>query len=355
MQTLVDLVDRTIPASIRLEKPLDISPGLTEYEYLEQLKKIAAKNKIFRSFIGQGYYGTVTPSPIARNLFQNPGWYTQYTPYQAEIAQGRLESLLNFQTMVSDLTGLPIANASLLDEGTAAAEAMSMFHGLRNKKATDNVNTILVDHKVFAHTYSVMKTRAEPLGINLQSKDRNRFDLDDSVFAILLQYPDSEGSVEDYQNLVRSAQEKGIYVIVAADLLSLTLLKPPGEWGADAVVGSSQRFGVPMGYGGPHAAFFSTRESFKRQIPGRIIGASVDADGKMAFRMALQTREQHIRREKATSNICTAQALLANMAAMYAVYHGPEGLKGIATEIAEKTKRLKDAIGSNFQIRHHSF
>ncbi|MCB0664600.1 MAG: aminomethyl-transferring glycine dehydrogenase [Saprospiraceae bacterium] len=355
VQTLVDLVDRTIPASIRLKKPLDISPGLTEYEYLEQLKKIAAKNKIFRSFIGQGYYGTVTPSPIARNLFQNPGWYTQYTPYQAEIAQGRLESLLNFQTMVSDLTGLPIANASLLDEGTAAAEAMSMFHGLRNKKATDNVNTILVDHKVFAHTYSVMKTRAEPLGINLQSGDRNRFDLNDSVFAILLQYPDSEGSVEDYQNLVRSAQEKGIYVIVAADLLSLTLLKPPGEWGADAVVGSSQRFGVPMGYGGPHAAFFSTRESFKRQIPGRIIGASVDADGKMAFRMALQTREQHIRREKATSNICTAQALLANMAAMYAVYHGPEGLKGIATEIAEKTKRLKDAIGSNFQIRHHSF
>lgn len=355
VSSLEDLVDKTIPASIRLHHPLQISASLTEFEYLEQLKKIASRNQVFRSFIGQGYYGTITPSPIARNLFQNPGWYTQYTPYQAEIAQGRLESLLNFQTMVSDLTGLPIANASLLDEGTAAAEAMTMFHGLRNKKPTDNINTILVDSKVFPATLSVMHTRAEPVGIEVKVMDRGHFVLDDTVFAMLLQYPDAEGNIEDYSELVSKAQASGVYVIVVADILALTLLKPPGEWGADAVVGSTQRFGVPMGFGGPHAAYFSTRETFKRQIPGRIIGVSVDAVGKTALRMALQTREQHIRREKATSNICTAQALLANMAAMYAIYHGPEGLKGIAQDIARKTKQLGDAIRHHFSVRHSSF
>jgi glycine dehydrogenase len=264
-------------------------------------------------------YGTVTPSVILRNIFQNPGWYTQYTPYQAEIAQGRLEALLNFQTMVSDLTGLPIANASLLDEGTAVAESMSLFFAIKNKKSKGNsFNKILVDDKVFTQTLSVLNTRAKPLGINVIQKNITPAVLDDETFAIFIQYPNSFGAIEDYRALAQTCNEKGIYVIVAADILSLTLLTPPGEWGADAVVGNTQRFGVPMGYGGPHAAFFATKEDFKRQIPGRIIGVSVDKNGNRALRMALQTREQHIRREKATSNICTAQALLAIMAGMYA-------------------------------------
>jgi glycine dehydrogenase len=351
-KSIDSLIEKTIPPTIRLSKPLSISPAQTEFEYLENLKKLAAKNRINRNFIGLGYYGTITPSVILRNLFQNPGWYTQYTPYQAEIAQGRLESLLNFQTMVSDLTGLPIANASLLDEGTAAAEAMTMFHSIRNKKASDAAHTILVDKNVLAPTQQVILTRSRPLGIEVKVQDWREFQIDDSVFALVLQYPNGEGGIEDYRQLVDRAHEGDVHTIVATDLLALTLLAPPGEWGADAVIGSSQRFGIPMGFGGPHAAFFATHERYKRQIPGRIIGVSVDVSGNVALRMALQTREQHIRREKATSNICTAQALLANMAAMYAVYHGAEGLLGIAREIARKTDCLKEALKSKYRLRY---
>ncbi|NND32901.1 MAG: aminomethyl-transferring glycine dehydrogenase [Saprospiraceae bacterium] len=343
-ESLDQIIDKTIPASIRLNRPLDIAEAQTEYEFLQGLTQTAAKNKVFRSFIGMGYYGTITPTPILRNLFQNPGWYTQYTPYQAEIAQGRLESLLNFQTMVSDLTALPIANASLLDEGTAAAEAMNMFYGLRNKRVTDAANTILVDTNVFPQTVEVLRTRAASIGIVVRQEPWESFEMDESVFAVLLQYPNAKGAVERYEDLVEKVHSAEGYVIVATDLLALTVLKPPGEWGADAAVGNSQRFGVPMGFGGPHAAFFATHEKFKRQIPGRIIGVSVDIDGNQALRMALQTREQHIRREKATSNICTAQALLANMSAMYAVYHGPEGLRSIAKEVASKATALKAAL-----------
>lgn len=351
--SLDSLVNKTIPASIRLEKPLSIDSPQSEYQYLKNLRQIAAKNKEYRSFIGMGYYGTITPSPILRNLFQNPGWYTQYTPYQAEISQGRLESLLNFQTLVSDLTALPIANASLLDEGTAAAEAMNMFHGLRNKKATDTANTLLVDQNVFAPTIEVVKTRAKPLGIKVVVSDWRKFKVDASVFGILLQYPNARGGIENYRKIVEETHAAEAFVIVASDLLALTLLTPPGEWGADAVIGNSQRFGIPMGFGGPHAAFFATQDRFKRQIPGRIIGVSVDVSGNTALRMALQTREQHIRREKATSNICTAQALLANMAAMYAVYHGPAGLRGIAQHVAENANTLKHALSTKYDLCHH--
>ncbi len=348
--SLDSLVNKTIPASIRLEQPLSIDSAQSEYQYLKNLRQIAAKNKEYRSFIGMGYYGTITPSPILRNLFQNPGWYTQYTPYQAEISQGRLESLLNFQTLVSDLTALPIANASLLDEGTAAAEAMNMFHGLRNKKATDTANTLLVDQNVFAHTIEVVQTRAKPLGIKVVVSDWSKFKVDASVFGIMLQYPNARGGIENYRKIVEETHAAEAFVIVASDLLALTLLTPPGEWGADAVIGNSQRFGIPMGFGGPHAAFFATQDRFKRQIPGRIIGVSIDVGGNTALRMALQTREQHIRREKATSNICTAQALLANMAAMYAVYHGPAGLRGIAQNVAEKANALKLALSAKYDL-----
>lgn len=331
VDSLDQLIDETVPAKIRMNKKLDLPEAQSEFEFLNELQQTANLNKVFRSYIGLGYYGTVTPSVILRNIFQNPGWYTQYTPYQAEISQGRLEALLNFQTMVSDLTGLPIANASLLDEGTSAAEAVSMFYAIKNKKAkSDPANEILVDSNVFPQTIDVLETRSTPLDIRVRVEDWRHFEFSDKTFAILLQYPGMDGSVEDYSELVAKAAEKGIFVIVAADILSLALLTPPGEWGADAVVGNTQRFGVPMGYGGPHAAFFATKEDYKRLIPGRIIGVSVDAHENRALRMALQTREQHIRREKATSNICTAQALLAIMASMYAVYHGPEGIRAIA-------------------------
>jgi glycine dehydrogenase len=339
------LIHETVPDNIRMKRELNIPEALSEYEYLKDLAKIAAKNKVFRSYIGQGYNGTITPSVILRNIFQNPGWYTQYTPYQAEIAQGRLEALLNFQTMVSDLTGLPIANASLLDEATAAAEAMAMFEGVRNKKRkNDPAHRFFVDHKVFAQTLDVVMTRAEPLEIEVVVGDYQSAVLDDSYIGVLVQYPNSEGSIEDYRLFVEKCKELDILICVAADLLSLALLTPPGEWGADAVVGNTQRFGVPMGYGGPHAAFFSTREDYKRLIPGRIIGVSLDAQGNSALRMALQTREQHIKREKATSNICTAQALLAIMAGMYAVYHGPDGIKDIAEEVNRKTRVLSASL-----------
>ena len=358
VESLETLIDQTVPENIRERRPLDVSPAVSEYYYLQHLKAIARRNKVFRSFVGMGYYGTITPSVIARNLFCNPGWYTQYTPYQAEIAQGRLESLLNFQTMVSDLTGMPVANASLLDEGTAAAEAMTMFYAHRNKRVKgEAVNVFLVSDQVLPQTLAVLRTRAEPLGIELGVGPAADFELNgDRVFGMLLQYPGSDGRVEDHRELVARAGGADITVTVAADLLALTLLVPPGEWGADAVVGNTQRFGVPMGFGGPHAAYFAVKDSFKRLIPGRIIGVSQDRHGKLAMRMALQTREQHIRREKATSNICTAQALLANMAAMYACYHGAEGLRAIALRTHHFTVLLAGALeGGGFTLSGGEF
>ena len=340
------LVKSTIPENILINKDLDIPDALTEYDFLNELKLVADKNKDYKSYIGQGYYGTITPSVILRNVFQNPGWYTQYTPYQAEIAQGRLEALLNFQTVVSDLTGLPIANGSLLDEGTAAAEAMAMFYSLKNKrnKGADIQNEFFVDKSVFAQNIEVIVARAEPLDIKVVIGDWKTYTCNEKTFGVCIQYPNAKGSIEDFQAFATKVKDHGAYITVAADLMSLTLLKAPGEWGADAVVGNTQRFGVPMGYGGPHAAYFACKESFKRQIPGRIIGLSVDADDDKALRMALQTREQHIRREKATSNICTAQALLAIMAGMYDVYHGPKGIRNIANNIHLKTRLLDQAL-----------
>ena len=351
------LISETVPDSIRMSGELNIPAAMTEPEYLAHIRQIASKNKVNKSYIGQGYYGTFTPSVILRNLFENPGWYTQYTPYQAEIAQGRLESLLNFQTMVSDLTGLPIANASLLDEATAAAEAMTMMEGIRNKKKKGSEATrFLVDKNTFKQTVDVLITRAQPLNITVELVDWKKASLDEDVIGVLIQYPDSIGSVNDYKDFVASCKEKDILVCVATDLLALTLLSPPGEWGADIVVGNSQRFGVPMGFGGPHAAFFATSEEYKRLIPGRIIGVSVDSKSRTALRMALQTREQHIRREKATSNICTAQALLANMAAMYAVYHGPKGLKAIAETVHTHAAALHASVTSlSIDVKNNYF
>ena len=331
--SLDHLIDETIPKSIQLENEMDLPLAKSEYQFLNDFKVLASKNKILKSYIGTGYYDTVTPGVILRNILENPGWYTAYTPYQAEIAQGRLEALINFQTMVIELTGMEIANASLLDEGTAAAEAMTMLAGAR-KGAKKSANKFFVDQNTFPQTLDILKTRAIPVGIDLVIGDLNTLDLtDENLYGVLCQYPNNDGAVEDHTDFITSAKENNIFVAVATDLMSLLLLKAPGEMGADVVVGTSQRFGVPMGYGGPHAAFFATKDEFKRQIPGRIIGASLDAQGNNAYRMALQTREQHIRREKATSNICTAQVLLAVMAGMYAVYHGPQGLKKIASRI----------------------
>ena len=345
--TLDALIDQTIPSGIRFSKGLSLPPAETEAGYLRRLRGVAAKNKVSRSCIGMGYYDTHTPAVILRNIFENPGWYTPYTPYQTEIAQGRLESLLNFQTMVSDLTGMEIASASLLDEGTAAAEAMTMFHRLNTKKTPSGQESVfLVSARTFPQTIDVLKGRAEPLGIRLEIGDPAELPMD-RAFGILLQYPDDRGEVGDLRPVIEKAHAAGLLVAVASDLMALTLLTPPGEMGADAVIGNSQRFGVPLGYGGPHAAFFATRESFVRQAPGRIIGVSVDARGHRAYRMALQTREQHIRREKATSNICTAQALLANIAAMYAVFHGPEGLKAIGERIHSMARAVEDALVAN--------
>ncbi len=342
--SLEELIDETIPPSIRLQEPLNLPPALSEHQFLTKLRSTAEKNKIYKSFIGMGYYETVMPSVIRRNVLENPGWYTPYTPYQAEIAQGRLEGLLNFQTMVSDLTGLEIANASLLDEGTAAAEAMAMLYNIKNKRAKDPATKFFVAEECFPQTIEILRSRAHPLGIELVIGDPDNFTPDEEFFGALLQYPNNSGDIKDYSPFVEKVHEAGAYVAVAADILSLTLLTPPGEWGADAVVGSTQRLGVPMGYGGPHAAYFATREKFKRKVPGRLIGVSIDAHEDQAFRMALQTREQHIRRERATSNICTAQALLANIAGMYAVYHGPEGLRNIAQRIHALTKLLDHEI-----------
>ena len=343
--SLDSLIDKTVPNAIRMKSPLNLPSPMHEAAYLQHVQEMGNKNIVAKNFIGQGYYGTYTPSVILRTIFENPGWYTQYTPYQAEIAQGRLESLLNYQTMVSDLTGLPIANASLLDEATAASEAMTMFFNMLNKNQ-DSIERpkFFVDQHCFPQTIDVLKTRALPIGIELEIGDYKTASLDATYFGALVQYPNDKGSVESYEDFIHQVHQVGAYVAMATDLLALTLLKSPGELGADVALGSAQRFGVPMGFGGPHAAFFAVSDEFKRQIPGRIIGISIDANGNRALRMALQTREQHIKREKATSNICTAQALLANMAAMYAVYHGPQGLKAIATRIQQLTTALATSL-----------
>ncbi len=342
--SVAELIDKTVPATIRLNGELNLPAAISEFEYLQEMKELATRNKLFKSYIGQGYYDTITPSVIQRNLFENPGWYTQYTPYQAEISQGRLESLLNFQTMVSDLTGLPIANASLLDEATAAAEAMNMLFHQANKGDKIERSHFFVDKSVFPQTIELLYTRAEPLDIQIVYGEYATEPFNESYFGALVQYPNDNGSIEDYNDFIARVHNVGAYVVMATDLLALTVLKSPGELKADVAVGSAQRFGVPLGYGGPHAAFFATTDDFKRNIPGRIIGISIDANGQRALRMALQTREQHIKREKATSNICTAQALLANMAAMYAVYHGPEGLKKIAQRVNLLAYTLSNAL-----------
>jgi glycine dehydrogenase len=343
--SIKELIDQTIPAHIQLKSEMNLPKPLTEDRFIEHMKFLGAKNKTYRSYIGMGYYNTVLPGVIQRNILENPGWYTSYTPYQAEIAQGRLEALLNFQTMVSDLTAMDLANASLLDEGTAAAEAMIMLFNARTRQQKkDDVNKFFVSQDCLPQTIDILKTRSEPLGIEIIIADHNSFNFDSSFFSVLFQYPAKYGEIYDYSSLTDTLKEKDITVVVAADLLSLTILKPPGEWGADVVVGTTQRFGIPLGYGGPHAAYFATSEKYKRNIPGRIIGVSEDADGNQALRMALQTREQHIKREKATSNICTAQALLAIMAGMYGVYHGSYGLKAISNEIHSLTKMLSEGL-----------
>ncbi|WP_080237784.1 aminomethyl-transferring glycine dehydrogenase [Spirosoma rigui] len=344
IDSIDELIDQTVPALIRLPRPLDLPAPKSENQFLTDFKKLASQNKVVKSYIGTGYYDTITPNVILRNILENPAWYTAYTPYQAEIAQGRLEALLNFQTVVCDLTGLPIANASLLDESTAAAEAMTMLYSQR-PAAKKSANAFFVSERCHPQTIDVVRTRATPLNIDVIVGDHRTADLTNSaIFAVLLQYPASDGEVFNYTDLIAAAHELNITVAVAADLLALTLLTPPGEMGADVVVGSAQRFGVPMGFGGPHAAYFATRDAFKRQIPGRIIGVSVDAEGNSALRMALQTREQHIRREKATSNICTAQVLLAVMAGSYAVYHGPQRLRQIGERVHGLTKAFATAL-----------
>src|SRR3954451_17646858 len=344
VESIEELINKTIPPSIHLEQPLRLPAAISEYEYLNELKQVALKNKVYKTWVGQGYYNTITPSVILRNLFENPGWYTQYTPYQAEISQGRLESLLNFQTMIADLTGLELANASLLDEATAAAEAMAMlFHHVNNPGKITKPK-FFVDNHAFPQTKDVIVTRATPIGVELVFGEYAEAQLDETYFGAFIQYPNNNGSIEDYKAFIEQVHAVEGYVVMATDLLALTLLTSPGELGADVAVGSAQRFGVPLGYGGPHAAFFATRDEFKRGIPGRIIGVSVDANNNRALRMALQTREQHIKREKATSNICTAQALLANMAAMYAVFHGPKGLKQIAERVTLLTQTLAETL-----------
>lgn len=347
VNSMEDLISKTVPASIRNHEKLNIPDAMSEADLLNHLKAVGSNNKLFKNYIGQGYYDTLTPSVILRNVFENPGWYTQYTPYQAEISQGRLESLLNYQTMVADLTGLPIANASLLDEATAAAEAMNMLFHHVNRTEVINAPKFFVDQEVFPQTKDLLVTRGTPLGIELVFGDYQEAEIDNTYFGALVQYPNNLGSVEDYRQFIQKVQAVGGFVAMATDLLALTLLTSPGELGADVAFGSAQRFGVPLGYGGPHAAFFTTKDEFKRSIPGRIIGVSIDAQNNRALRMALQTREQHIKREKATSNICTAQALLANMAAMYAVYHGPEGLKNIASRVALLAQTVASALLEN--------
>lgn len=341
-----ELISQTVPANIRLKKSLQLPAAQSEFEFLKEFKKMISKNKIYKSYIGTGYFNCITPGVILRNILENPGWYTAYTPYQAEIAQGRMEALINYQTMIIDLTGMELANASLLDEATAAAEAMHLLYASR-KATRKNANTLFVDENTFPQVIDLLKTRSNPIGVTLEIGDASKVDLTRTdIFAVYLQNPNNHGEVKDYTSFIAAAHENEVFVVMGADLMSLLLMKSPGEMGADVVVGNSQRFGVPMGYGGPHAAFFATKEEFKRQIPGRIIGISIDAQGNPAYRMALQTREQHIRREKATSNICTAQVLLSVMASMYAVYHGPAGLKKIAGRIHGLTQLLEKGLAS---------
>ena len=351
VNSLEELIDKVVPSDIRLKQPLQTGAPMSESEFLAELKEIASKNEIFTHYIGMGYYNTITPGVILRNIMENPGWYTAYTPYQAEIAQGRLEALLNYQTMVIDLTGMELANASLLDEATAAAEAMSMFKGLLDRKSV--ANKFFVDQYTLPQTLDVVYTRAEPLGIEVVVGDYRSFTPDASYFGALVQYPNSLGSIEDYREMTAKCAAANVKVCFASDLMALTLLTPPGELGADCVIGNTQRFGVPLGFGGPHAAFFATKDEYKRQIPGRIIGVSQDRHENRALRMALQTREQHIKRQNATSNICTAQVLLSIMASMYGVYHGPDGLKKIAGRIHAQSRLLSDAL-KNFNVENEN-
>lgn len=355
VESLDKLIDETVPDSIRTDKSLNTGSGMSEYEFLNKLRDITSKNKLYKNYIGLGYFPAVLPAVIQRNILENPGWYTQYTPYQAEISQGRLEALLNYQTVIADMTGLHVSNASLLDEGTAAAEAMLMTKSLR-KGPKANANVIFVSEECYPQTIEVVKTRAVPVGVKVVTGDHRTFELTDDVFAVLVQYPSSEGQVYDYTEFFANAKSKGINTIVAADLMSLAMLKTPADMGADIAVGSTQRFGIPLGFGGPHAAYFATKEEYKRQIPGRIIGISIDVHNKRALRMALQTREQHIKREKATSNICTSQVLLAIMAGMYAVYHGPDGIKNIAARIHKYASALNELITSaNYEQLNSNF
>ncbi len=345
VSSLDELIDKTVPKSVHFKEELNLGDGLSEYEYSKKLRKIASKNKLYKTFIGLGYYDTILPAVIQRNILENPSWYTSYTPYQAEISQGRLEALLNFQTVVIDLTGMELANASLLDEATAASEAMIMLFNARPRaQAKTGANVFFIDENLFPQTIDVIETRATPLGIEVVKGNFKNVELNDKIFGAIVQYPAADGKIFDYKEFVNKAHENGTAVAVAADIMSLVLLTPPGEWGADVVVGTTQRFGVPMGYGGPHAGYFATSEKYKRNIPGRIIGISKDSQNKLALRMALQTREQHIKRERATSNICTAQALLATMAGMYAVYHGAEGLKRIASHIHSMAVTINEKL-----------
>ncbi|MBS4039360.1 MAG: aminomethyl-transferring glycine dehydrogenase [Flavobacteriales bacterium] len=352
------LIFETIPDDILLKSPLQLEAPMSEYEFANHIQQLGAKNKLYKTYIGLGYHPTITPAVIQRNIFENPGWYTAYTPYQAEIAQGRLEAILNYQTVAIELTGMEIANASLLDEGTAAAEAMAMLFDVRTRdQKKNNANKFFVSEEILPQTLSVLQTRSTPIGVELVVGNHETFDFSNEFFGAILQYPGKHGQVTDYTSFIQQAKNNDIKVAVAADLLSLTLLTPPGEMGADVVVGTSQRFGIPMGYGGPHAAFFATKEEYKRSVPGRLIGVTIDTNGNRALRMALQTREQHIKREKATSNICTAQVLLAVMAGMYAVYHGPKGLTYIANKIHQKAVALTNALNQMgvYQTNTHFF
>ena len=357
VKSLDELIDKTIPANIRLKEPLKLAPAMTEREFATHIGQLAAQNKLYKTYIGCGWYDTVTPAVIQRNVFENPVWYTSYTPYQAEISQGRLEALLNFQTVISDLTAMPLANCSLLDEATAAAEAATMMHGLRSRaQQKAQANVLFVDEEIFPQDLAVIRTRAIPQGITVKVGSYKDLTFTPDMFGCIIQYPNNSGSIEDYRAFTEQAHAAGCKVAVAADILALAIVTPPGEWGADIVFGSSQRLGVPMFYGGPSAAYFATRDEYKRNMPGRIIGLSKDKYGRLCYRMALQTREQHIKREKATSNICTAQALLATMSGFYAVYHGPEGIREIAEQvhavavwIAEQLVRL------GYKLCHDTF
>ncbi|MFY8188128.1 MAG: aminomethyl-transferring glycine dehydrogenase [Flavobacterium sp.] len=358
VENMEQLIFETIPSDIRLKKELELDAPMTEFEYLNHIQALGNKNKVFKSYIGLGYHPAIVPAVIQRNIFENPGWYTAYTPYQAEIAQGRLEAILNFQTTVIELSGMEIANASLLDESTSAAEAMALLFDVRTRdQKKNNVNKFFVSEEILPQTLSVLKTRSAPIGVELVVGNHEDFDFSTEFFGALVQYPGKYGQINDYSGFIAKAKTNEIKVAVAADIMSLVVLKSPGEMGADVVVGTTQRFGIPMGYGGPHAAFFATKEEYKRSMPGRIIGVTIDTDGNRALRMALQTREQHIKREKATSNICTAQVLLAVMAGMYAVYHGPKGLKYIAKKINQSATSLANALNSIgvYQTNTHFF